>query len=143
MNILYINHYAGSPEMGMEFRPYYLSREWVKMGHNVRIVAGDYSHLRIKNPNVEKDFQEEIIDGINYSWIKTGTYEGNGVARALTMFRFVYKLRKKAKWISDNWKPDVVITSSTYPLDTFAGQKVRRYTRKNGIRKGMGANLIH
>lgn len=127
----------------MEFRPYYLSREWVKMGHNVRIVAGDYSHLRIKNPNVEKDFQEEIIDGINYSWIKTGTYEGNGVARALTMFRFVYKLRKKAKWISDNWKPDVVITSSTYPLDTFAGQKIRRCTRKNGIRKGMGAKLIH
>ena len=41
MNILYINHYAGSPEMGMEFRPYYLSREWVKMGHKVTMIAGD------------------------------------------------------------------------------------------------------
>lgn len=61
MNILYINHYAGSPEMGMEFRPYYFSREWIKMGYNVRIIAGDYSHLRIKNPKVENDFQEKLF----------------------------------------------------------------------------------
>ena len=38
MNILYLEHYAGSPEMGMEFRPYYLAREWVKMGHKVIII---------------------------------------------------------------------------------------------------------
>ena len=49
MNILYIDHYAGSPDMGMEFRPYYLAREWIKMGHQVTIVAGDYSHLRSEN----------------------------------------------------------------------------------------------
>lgn len=143
MNILYINHYAGSPEMGMEFRPYYFSREWIKMGHNVRIIAGDYSHLRIKNPKVENDFQEEIIDGITYNWVKTGTYDGNGIARALTMFRFVHKLKKKANWIANTWKPDVIITSSTYPLDTYAGQKIKKYTKKMGIKKGRGATLIH
>jgi len=43
MNILYINHYAGAPKYGMEFRPYYLSKEWVKRGHNVVIVASTYS----------------------------------------------------------------------------------------------------
>ena len=37
MNILYIDHYAGSPEMGMEFRPYYFAREWEKLGHGVRV----------------------------------------------------------------------------------------------------------
>lgn len=143
MNILYIEHYAGSPDMGMEFRPYYLSREWVKMGHNVRIIAGDYSHLRILNPKVDVDFQEEVIDGITYNWVKTGSYESNGVARALTMFRFVHKLRKKARWITENWKPDVIITSSTYPLDTYAGQKIKHITKKYGIRGGKGATLIH
>ena len=49
MNILYINHYAGSPDMGMEFRPYYLSREWVELGHNDTIIAEDYCQLRKKN----------------------------------------------------------------------------------------------
>ena len=143
MNILYLEHYAGSPEMGMEFRPYYLSREWVKMGHNVRIVAGDFSHVRLHNPKVDNDFQEEVIDGITYDWVKTGSYEGNGVARAMTMFRFVHKLWKKAEWIEKNWKPDVIITSSTYPLDTYAGQKIKRITQKQGVRGGKGATLIH
>ncbi|MEG1498163.1 MAG: hypothetical protein RSA02_05690 [Bacteroidales bacterium] len=48
MRILIINHYAGSPELGMEFRPYHLGKEWVKMGHQVFVVGGTYSHLRKK-----------------------------------------------------------------------------------------------
>lgn len=124
MNILYINHYAGSPEMGMEFRPYYLSREWVKMGHRVTIVAGDYSHLRKNNPTIENDFQSKSIDGIEYVWVKTGEYEGNGVKRALTMERFVRKLLTHAGMIAGKWKPDVVIASSTYPLDTYPARRI-------------------
>ncbi len=126
MNILYIEHYAGSPEMGMEFRPYYLSREWVKMGHNVTIIAGDYSHLRKKNPSVIRDFTRENIDGIEYVWLKTGEYSGNGVKRALTMERFVRKLCMNASKIAKRWKPDVVISSSTYPLDTYPARKIAK-----------------
>lgn len=120
--------------MGMEFRPYYLAREWVKMGHHVRIVAGDYSHLRVKNRKINKDFQKETIDGIDYFWLKTGDYKGNGTRRAFTMFRFVGKLWLNAGKIATEWKPDVVIASSTYPLDTYAAQK---------IAKKAGAKLIH
>ncbi|MDO5014674.1 MAG: glycosyltransferase family 4 protein [Clostridia bacterium] len=133
MNIVYLNHYAGSPEMGMEFRPYYLSREWVKMGHNVRIIGGDFSHLRNKNPIVKNDYDEEIVDGIHYTWIKTGQYQGNGVDRAKTMFRFVFKLWKDAKKIANKWKPDVVIASSTYPLDTYAAQRIAKYSKAKYI----------
>ena len=75
MNILIINHYAGSPEMGMEFRPYYFAKEWTAMGHRVDIIAADFSHLRRVNPDVSRDFQEEIINGIHYHWIKTRRYE--------------------------------------------------------------------
>ena len=120
--------------MGMEFRPYYLSREWVKMGHEVTIIAGDWSHLRVRNPKVSSDFSEEMIDGIRFVWVKTGEYEGNGVKRALTMFRFVRKLKSKAKYLAGRYRPDVVICSSTYPLDTYAGQKIRDIC---------GAKLIH
>lgn len=129
MNILYINHYAGSPDMGMEFRPYYLSQEWVKMGHNVKVIAGDYSHLRRINPVVTCDFQIEQIDGIEYIWIQTGEYQGNGVKRALTMVRFVYKLFYNARKIARIFKPDLVIASSTYPLDTYAANKIAKYAK--------------
>lgn len=134
MNIVLINHYAGSPDMGMEFRPYYMAREWIKLGHKVTIIAGDYSHLRAKNPTINHDFEKEEIDEIDYYWVKTGQYEGNGVKRAITMARFVSKLWRKAKWIAKELKPDVVITSSTYPIDTYAGQR---------IAKKSGAKLIH
>lgn len=134
MNILLVNHYAGSVDMGMEFRPYYLAREWVKMGHSVTIVAGDFSHLRKNNPEVTKDFQEQNIEGIKYCWVKTGAYHGNGVARALTMFRFVRKLWFNAQYLVDRYKPDIVIASSTYPIDTFACQRIARLAH---------AKLIH
>lgn len=130
MRILLINHYAGSTDMGMEFRPYYMAREWIKNGHRVDIIAADFSHLRQKNPTIIKDWQEDIIDGIHFHWVKTGRYSGNGVKRAFTMFKFVGKIWVKAKYIARNWKPDVIITSSTYPLDTYAGQRIRKFTEK-------------
>lgn len=133
MNILYINHYAGSSEMGMEFRPYYLSREWVKMGHKVTIIAGDYSHLRTKNPSVTEDYSVEVIDGIEYVWVKSGDYQGNGVKRALSMFRFVGKLWRDANKIVKQWKPNVVIASSTYPLDTYPAQKIAKLAKAKYI----------
>ncbi len=130
MKILLINHYAGSPSMGMEFRPYYFAKEWIKKGHHVDIISANYSHLRRVNPSVKKDFQRENIDGINYYWIKTNNYDKNGVKRSLTMFEFITKLWIHSKWIVDNLKPDVVICSSTYPLDTYVGQRIRKISKK-------------
>lgn len=126
MNILYFDHYAGSLDMGMEFRPFYFAREWQKMGHKVRIVAATFSHLRKMNPSVKRDFEIQMIDDIEYQWIKTGEYEGNGVARAKTMFEFCGKLNLNAQKIAKEFMPDVVIASSTYPLDTYPAQRIAK-----------------
>ena len=115
--------------MGMEFRPYYFAKEWIKLGHNVRIIAATFSHLRKKNPSVENDFEIENIDGIEYQWIKTYDYKGNGVKRLLTMRQFVSKLKKHAKKICKDFDPNVVITSSTYPLDYYAGKKIAKISK--------------
>ena len=123
--ILIINHYAGSLSMGMEFRPYYLAREWIRQGYHVDIITGSYSHLREMNPSVNSDFEETNIDGIIYHWIKTRKYYGNGVQRALSMFEFVGKIWLHAEKIAKEIKPDVIITSSTYPLDAYAGKRIK------------------
>jgi len=125
MNILYIFHYAGSPEYGMSFRPYYMSREWVKQGHNVTIIASSFSHLRQKNPAVTRDFQEETIDGIKYVWLKGNEY-GGSIARIKNIASFVWKLQRNAKKIAKTYKPDLVIASSTYPLDNVPANKIAR-----------------
>ena len=123
MKILIINHYAGSPSLGMEFRPYYMAREWLKMGHQTRIVGASFSHLRKQQPAGKQD----VIDGISYSWIKTNCYHGNGIGRILSMFLFIGKLLFGYKRMLRNFVPDVVIASSTYPLDNYVAYKIVRH----------------
>ena len=128
MNILFISHYAGSPDMGMVFRPYYFAKEWVKQGHSVTIVAASFTHIRKKNPDIVDDFQEISIDGIKYVWIKTPKYR-NIVQRVLNICTFVYKLNFNAKGIAHCYEPDIVISSSTYNFDIYSAIKIAKYAK--------------
>lgn len=126
MNIVLINHYAGTPKTGMEFRPYYLAREWFKNGHDVTIIAASNSHVRSVQPEVKNDLEIQIIDDVRYIWIKTPKYEGNSFGRIKNMFSFVFKLLKYSRQIVAEYKPDAVIASSTYPLDIFPSKKIAK-----------------
>lgn len=126
MNIMIINHYAGSDYYGMEFRPYYMAKEWIKLGHSVTIISASYSHLRKNNPDINNDLQEEIIDGIRYVWIKTPKYNGNGVGRIINIATFMFKLRIYYKKIAQRYNPNAVVASSTYPLDIYPASRIAR-----------------
>lgn len=127
MRILYINHYAGSPYHGMEYRPYFLSKEWAKAGHEVRIVASDKSHIRNQQPCLGRDsIRVEMIEGIQYTWFKTYPYHGNGVRRAINMCSFVHRLYRHASILADDFKPEVVIASSTYPMDIWPAHRIAK-----------------
>jgi len=125
MNILLINHYAGSPYHGMEFRTYYMAREWVRAGHDVTIVASATSHIRARAPELGgKDRLEEMIDGIRYLWFATPEYDGNGAKRVLNMVSFVTRLYREGNALSVRFRPDVVIGSSTYPMDMWPARRI-------------------
>lgn len=121
MNILLINHYAGSPYHGMEYRPYYFAREWLKAGHTVTIVASSFSHLRFQQPKCESSVTIKEIEDIQYIWLKTPEYRGNSFGRIHNMFSFAAQLRVKTLPIK---KPDIVIDSSTYPLTIYGANKI-------------------
>jgi glycosyltransferase involved in cell wall biosynthesis len=126
MNILLINHYAGSVRHGMEFRPYYLAREWVADGHYVRIVAANESHLRAVRPVVTGRQEIQNVDGIEYQWLKTPAYHGNGAMRALNIFAFASAAYYGAKEFVAAVQPNVVIASSTHPFDIYAAHRIAR-----------------
>ena len=126
MNIFLINHYAGSPEMGMEYRPYYLAKEWIKLGHDVTILVATHSHIRKYNPEIQQDIKEEIVEGIRYIWVKTPKYSGNGIGRIKNMFAFIQKTLYKASYFVKTYKPDVIIASSTYPSDNYVARKMAK-----------------
>jgi glycosyltransferase involved in cell wall biosynthesis len=125
MNILFINHYAGSIKYGMEYRPYYLAREWIKMGHNVTIVASSFSHLRHTEVSISGRITTEVIDGICYVWLKTPSYSGNGIGRVINMFSFT-----KSLYFLDErtigFKPDVVIASSPHPFVIYPARRIQK-----------------
>ena len=123
MNILLINHYAGSPYHGMEYRPYHFANEWIRIGHTVTIIASSFSHLRFAQPRCETPITIENINGIQYIWLKTPEYRGNSFRRILNMLSFAAQLRIRTFPIE---KPDVVIDSSTYPLTIFGANKIAR-----------------
>jgi len=126
MKILLINHYAGNLTLGMEFRPYYLAKQWVKKGHEVTIVAASYSHLRKQQPVVDKNITVEFLDDIKYVWIKTPIYNNSGVHRFINVIAFVIKLFIfNNKLIKESY-PDVVIASSTYPIDIYPAHRIAK-----------------
>jgi glycosyltransferase involved in cell wall biosynthesis len=135
LNILLINHYAGSIRHGMEYRPYYLAREWVRLGHRVRIVASASSHLRTTAPALGGRARlDETIDGIDYTWYATPPYQGNGVGRLRNIASFVGRLYRAGPGLVREVRPDVVIASSTYPLDIWPAHRIARLA---------GARLLH
>ena len=169
MNILYINHYAGSPQHGMEYRPYYLAREWVRAGHAVRMLAASYSHVRAQQPDlaamhtaashapngqsgqsshplpgdVVQEAVEEAgaksgratvqhIDGVAYHWYATPAYVGNGVGRVKNIWAFLRQVWLDAPRLARTFEPDVVIASSTYPMDIWVAHRIAKLARKQG-----------
>jgi glycosyltransferase involved in cell wall biosynthesis len=124
VNILYINHYAGGPRYGMEYRPYYLGREWVRAGHRVTIVAASQSHVRAHQPQMHGRFTTETIDGVQFVWCETPRYQGNGIGRVVNIVSFLRRLGQWRQWLVD--APDLVIASSTYPLDIGPARRLAR-----------------
>lgn len=101
----------------MEYRPYYLAKEWVKQGHNVKIIAASESHLRQKRPLTHKQkITHEDIEGISYTWLNTPSYNGNGLKRVLNMLSFGYSLYTNAKKLTQDFIPDAIIASSPHPF---------------------------
>jgi glycosyltransferase involved in cell wall biosynthesis len=130
MNILLVNHYAGSPRDGMEYRPYYLAREWVRAGHRVQIVAAAYSHVRTRQPVLAgNDALDETIDGISYRWLPAPAYVGNGLGRVKNIWAFLSRLWRETPKLVAEFQPDVVIASSTYPMDIWVARRIARQAR--------------
>jgi len=125
LRILLINHYAGSPRHGMEYRPYYLAREWVRAGHQVLILAASQSHVRSTQPQAGG----ETIDGIAYCWYETPAYAGNGLGRVRNIFSFCRQVWRDADALASAFQPDVVIASSTYPMDIWVARRVARKSK--------------
>ena len=109
---LIVNHNAGSPYHGPNFRSYYAALGWVENNIRTTIVCSSFSHKLSNLPNVKVDYSIENIDGIRYIWLKTQSYSGN-IGRLFNFLNF----QKKLKMLKNIIKEPVnyVICSSPPP----------------------------
>ncbi len=122
-----INEYAGSPYHGMEYRHYYLAKEFLKMGFSVYIITASYSHLFTNLPDVKKSFNIEKIDGINYVWVKVPKYKNSwDKKRVIKWVVFTFKTLFKLP-VKNMTTPDIIILS---PMAPFPIVSAYRWSRR-------------
>ncbi|MFD0707020.1 glycosyltransferase family 4 protein [Photorhabdus akhurstii] len=109
----------------MEFRPYHLGQEWIKSGHNITLLAASYSHVRTKQPKlIDNKKTTENINGLEYVWYPTPSYSGNGLPRVKNIFSFLRQIWFDSHNLVKKYRPDVVIASSTYPMDIWVAKRI-------------------
>lgn len=119
MDIWFFNHYAVPPWFYPLYRPYKFATNLIEKGHSVTIFAASTVHN--SNENLIKDNEQykiEKIDGINYVYIKTSDYDGNGIDRIINMIQYSFKLLLVSKKIN---KPNVIMATSVHPLTWLVG----------------------
>jgi glycosyltransferase involved in cell wall biosynthesis len=124
MEIVFFAHFAGSPYHGMVYGHYYLATEWVKLGHQVTIIASSNAHTRFKQPAQSKKITSEIIDGVKFVWLPTPTYNPkSGIGRIRNILTFTYRCYSSMIPVNH---ADLVICSSHYPLPIYAAIRFAR-----------------
>ncbi len=120
-----VNHNAGSPYHGPNFRSYYAGLGWAQREINVTIVCSSFSHKLTRLPRVHGEYAAEVIDGLRYIWLRTGRFS-TSIGRAANYLHFFRRLSLVPDIIRE--PVDYVICSSPPPFwiwfcDAFARSK--------------------
>lgn len=127
MKILLINHYAIPPTEAGGTRHYSLAKELIALGHEVHIIAANFSH-QTKTPiipNIKEQVFKQVIEGVPFIFVTVPSYTGNSPARLKNMLSFARQLYFSS-YIKQIDKPDIVIGSSPHPFATWAAQKMAK-----------------
>lgn len=125
MNIWIFNHHALTPDMSGGTRHYDFAKELIKRGHSVTIIASSFHYSKYKEMKdyKDKDYLCEKIDGIDFVWIKTPPYFGNGMNRVKNMISYTYKVLKYIPKLNLR-KPDIIVGSSVHLFAVWAAYKL-------------------
>ncbi len=129
MNIWIVNHHALTPDMSGGTRHYDFAKELIKRGHKVTIISSSihYSTYKELKDYKENDYLKESIDGIEWIWIKTPPYSGNGLSRVKNMFSFMFGVNRIVPKLNLA-KPDIIIGSSVHLFAVLSAYKLsQRY----------------
>lgn len=121
-----LNHYAIAPDSSGSTRHYDLARGLLLNGWIVKIVASAFEHQtgadRLAGKRI--GFLSQIIDGVEFVWVRTLVYRGNGPKRVLNMF--TYSVRALIFGLKQT-RPDIIIGSSLHPFAALVAYVLSRW----------------
>ena len=129
MTVWIFNHHALTPEQAGGTRHFDYAKKLVDMNHDVTIFASSFHyavHEDFKAYPSSKDFITETFEGVEFVWIKTRPYQGNGVDRVINMLDYMHKAQYIARKEMPT-RPDIVIGSSVHLFAVYAGYRCARY----------------
>ena len=123
--IWYLHHYAGSPSLGMSYRPYYLCKEFNKHNYKTYIIGASFHHLQNTPLAQHQPVQHQLIDSQDYIFLKAPYYKGNGYKRFLNMFTYAWRIwRYKKNLVKITGTPSVIIVSSAHPFHYLSARNI-------------------
>jgi glycosyltransferase involved in cell wall biosynthesis len=125
-----VNHYADAPDRANGTRHFDLGRRLVARGYDVTILASGFSHVtgREERLHAKQLYRIELVDGVQFVWLRTVSYRGNNWRRQLNMLSFVAALLTVQLRLP---APDTVVGSTIHPfaaLGAWMVAKLRRAT---------------
>ena len=122
------NHYATNMFFEKGGRHHWFGRHLIQKGYNVKIFCASTIHNSTEEVDTKGGiYLTDFSDGIEYVFIMTPKYTGNGKARIKNMYAFYKELFPVSKEIAaKNGKPDVILASSVHPLTLIAGIKIAK-----------------
>lgn len=129
MNIWYIHHYGGGPNLGSYDRPYHLGQAWLKQGHSPTNFVASFHHLLEGRTPLRGALS---VGDVDYVAIPARSYGRNGLNRLLNIWDFSRNLYSLAGRSGHGLPaPEIVIASSPHPFTIFPAHRLaRRYGAK-------------
>lgn len=101
------------------------------MGHTVTIFAASTVHNSEKNLITDQSlWQEDIVDGVHYVYIKCIEYQGSGLKRVYNICEFAWKLPGVCKHFP---RPDAIVATSMPPTSCAVGIRLAQKYGCRGI----------
>ena len=125
--LLWVNHFAVTPNEGGGTRHFELSRELLKLGWNVTIAASDFNfqmrdYTRREGAGSRRVFEEEI-GGVGFDWLWSAPYSTNDWRRGWNWLTFAWSLLTHYRRAN---RFDVVVGSSPHLFAALAASRVAR-----------------
>src|SRR5689334_6195050 len=111
MNIWLLHPFAGGPELGRHWRPFWLADAWSRMGHRPVVVSAGFHHLHRK----PREAGPQRIETVDFWFLETPRYGDGSLGRLRNNLAFGPRLLQAARAIVDRFgRPDLIIASSPH-----------------------------